>query len=157
MHTIWEGFKYIQVVCISGIQGPGSFPKTNSKVFNQAFSEDFLIAAILLYPNFEKYRNNHSCAESNTADKTMINQENTQISYDLFCCDSSVNISLICNVSPQDTSLSLKKGSRREVMLGRQEEIKPQRQPGQYYSFPSTTLFNGNELFSCVPRQGANA
>ena len=47
--------------------------------------------------------------------------------------------------------LSLKKGSRREVMLGRQEEIKPLGQPGQYVSFPSTSLllpfFNDNELY----------
>ena len=42
----------------------------------------------------------------------------------------------------KDSSLSLKKGSsRREVMLGRQEEIKPLLgQLGQYLGFPSTSL-----------------
>ena len=39
-------------------------------------------------------------------------------------------------------------------MLGRQEEIKPLRQLGQYVGFPSTSLllpfFNDNELPSCV-------
>ena len=50
----------------------------------------------------------------------------------------------------EDSSLSLKKGSKREVMLRRQEEIKPLGQPGQYVIFPSTSLlvpfFNDNEL-----------
>ena len=44
------------------------------------------------------------------------------------------------NLQLQDSSLSLKKGSRREVMLARQEKIKPLGQPGQYDSFPSTSL-----------------
>ena len=42
------------------------------------------------------------------------------------------------------------KGSEREVTLGRQEEIKPIGQPGQYVFFPFTSLlppfFNDNEL-----------
>ena len=48
-------------------------------------------------------------------------------------------------------------GSIREVMLGRQEEIKPLGQPGKYVSFPSTSLllpfFNEYELSLCMKQR----
>ena len=57
---------------------------------------------------------------------------------------SLFNIRTFHNISSlrgmQDSSLLLKKGSRREVMLGRQEEIKPLGQPGPYMRFPFTSL-----------------
>ena len=57
------------------------------------------------------------------------------------CCGSVCSCYVILKPpSHKDSSLSLKNGSRREVMLGRQEEIKPLGQPGQYISFPYTSL-----------------
>ena len=53
---------------------------------------------------------------------------------------SAIRFGLNHSIYLEDSSLSLKKGSRREVMLGRQEEIKPLGQPGQYMHFPFTSL-----------------